>query len=1165
MSQDKEENAAAEDINFFGATGDACSDDYVTIEEENFWGEDEPSLFGYQGPIYEGEEERDSAYNYDRAFNNKSTSWYGRTAFNYSKVADYSPSSMFRRSFYRPLYGSTGADNEARNKAVRALRSLTRNANTIVEKSQHEYSVYFSDGTKVNGIGDDISEDKKHIIYVSPDDLLATETIEAEDCVVDALTGFVLLRVQIEQDTSAELRAMMCDSSMRATIAKIVNDVVLGAYKGLEGSGKEKDIHDIVSTQVNNYLAGVLCRTMMMRRGRKNVVKNWGGFAPYFIRHAKKFSEMHDELEKHDNALDMVINAIAYNTLVDENKIELGAEIDAIVSSHFTEEVNTENVFNNSLEVVKQVAALSTTNPAKLTELICEAIAAVTKDVAAKENNDKAELDMLKDAGAALYAVEYAETASNEQLADLELALNDVDLTAKAIASLESAAQAVGQQAHALQENATSTIKQTYDAMSAACGAINSRRVMQETLAKEPDAPVGKTIAENVEKLAALQSQMHEDARKNPNADAAAYAEKAGELLKQFAAELKEHAKKLLPEAKAAANEVIGAFAEALGARSDTHAELFAPTENAAQKIETAEEYASCPNHEAITKLIKELAAAVNRAIPETKELRDRYAARAQEICKDIEKTRSGNGVDKQIRAALRNMVQHKQTAWELSAGSRACAAVASDYNPGSTVSPLSSLISQGAVQDRQSQSNLPENMPAEERAETVAADAQKSIQESAVQAQRQAQSYRAGKQDPDRVNTIASMLLEALEQMAGTSNLSEEEKHEYARKELENTAEDCRWMQLKLDNDNKYAGTIGHGRAVSAGHNLSEKLEKCLDETPIDRELFGDTVRTTTKVLDAAELNTSNKEAENTQEEDYICYINRGNSATATPAVKDSKENQRSSYAEDAATIVKRIRKRYKQFILRIRDALNFQANKRTIEEYGMRSGDLDEGGLYKLGHDAEHIWAQKTTARLPDVAVAILIDQSGSMSGRNIERARDTGIILADALRQIAGVRFYVYGHTANQNGAADLSFFTHYTPTDGDNLTRMGAIRAHSNNYDGYAVKEAAKRLSVDPAKRKYLFVIADGLPAGYGYHGSEATKHVQSVCRYVRDRLKINLYAFGVGLDRSGEEDMFNKQYGAKNTIFVNELTRCLPKIVTFLQNTLRKEKRTVAID
>jgi len=267
--------------------------------------------------------------------------------------------------------------------------------------------------------------------------------------------------------------------------------------------------------------------------------------------------------------------------------------------------------------------------------------------------------------------------------------------------------------------------------------------------------------------------------------------------------------------------------------------------------------------------------------------------------------------------------------------------------------------------------------------------------------------------------------------------------------------------------------------------------------------------------------------------------------------------------------TMARDIVAKSRQAIGKIRDALEFQNGRRTGEVYGTRSGDLDEGGLHKLGYDCEHIWSQQTITKLPDVAVGILVDQSGSMSSASkIIHAREICIVLAEAVKQIPGVHLHIYGHTANRSGRIDVSLYTHYSSTAdhaarGADLSGLGAIVAQSNNYDGYAIKEAAKLLNMDPAKRKYLFVISDGLPHGEGYGGDPAEKHVTSVCAFVRERLRIGLYAFAVGAHR-GEMGNFEQQYGKANTVFVSHVAACLPKIVRFLRKALQREKKLVDV-
>jgi len=349
------------------------------------------------------------------------------------------------------------------------------------------------------------------------------------------------------------------------------------------------------------------------------------------------------------------------------------------------------------------------------------------------------------------------------------------------------------------------------------------------------------------------------------------------------------------------------------------------------------------------------------------------------------------------------------------------------------------------------------------------------------------------------------------------------------------------------------------------AGKEIGQKICKILplfDElNSTDNELFGQVVGVKTKIL-ADSTKQVNDEARNDPEEEFVAYLSHSE-AKPVVHVERPKVNMRARKEVDEA------RKRMRNVITRIHEALQFHNTKRTGDIYGVSSGDLDEGGLHKLCYDCEHIWSQKTIAQIPDVAVGILVDQSGSMcGGTKIFEAREMCIALAEAIKKIPGIHLHIYGHTANSKNMSDLTLFEHYSSTSDTgtataDLSRLGTIDAMSNNYDGYAIKETAKLLSRDPAKRKFLFVIADGLPHGEGYQGRDAEKHVTSVCKFVRERLKIATYAFAVGVHGT-YRDKFVSQYGRDNVMFLTNVQACLPQITRFLRNTIQKEKTLVEI-
>jgi hypothetical protein len=419
---------------------------------------------------------------------------------------------------------------------------------------------------------------------------------------------------------------------------------------------------------------------------------------------------------------------------------------------------------------------------------------------------------------------------------------------------------------------------------------------------------------------------------------------------------------------------------------------------------------------------------------------------------------------------------------------------------------------------------------------------------------------------------TIHSEILEQINKLfekadgsvpSACEDIDNKELREKIEKLAENMGLDCGDELLQMTR--AMNNTMPKSTLDAAGAEIGKKIRALMplfDEiNSTDNQLFGEMIAVKTNILGDSTKQV-NDEARNDPEEEYVAYLSH---SEAKPVVHVQKPRITAHAKQEAQAS----RTRQRNIISRIREALQFHNSKRTGEIYGVRSGDLDEGGLHKLGYDCEHIWSQKTVAQIPDVAVGILVDQSGSMcGGTKIYEAREMCIALAEAIKKIPGIHLHIYGHTANTRGGSDLTLFEHYssvsdTATASADLSSLGTIEAMSNNYDGYAIKETAKLLNKDPAKRKYLFVIADGLPHGDGYCGHEAEKHVTSVCQFVRERLKIATYAFAVGVPNS-HRTKFVSQYGKDNVMFLTGVSACLPQITRFLRNTIQKEKTLVEI-
>jgi hypothetical protein len=135
-----------------------------------------------------------------------------------------------------------------------------------------------------------LTEDKQRIVFVSLDEPLASDSTEAEDAVVDALTGFVLLRCKSRRTSSPKrFGVLMRPACTRPRSERPKRFVNKDSLKGIDPAAFGRETAD-------DYLAGLLAKSMLTRLARRNVVSNWGGFAPYFIRHARSCAAVRENL-----------------------------------------------------------------------------------------------------------------------------------------------------------------------------------------------------------------------------------------------------------------------------------------------------------------------------------------------------------------------------------------------------------------------------------------------------------------------------------------------------------------------------------------------------------------------------------------------------------------------------------------------------------------------------------------------------------------------------------------------------------------------------------------------------------------------------------------------------------------------------------------------------
>jgi cobalamin biosynthesis protein CobT len=207
---------------------------------------------------------------------------------------------------------------------------------------------------------------------------------------------------------------------------------------------------------------------------------------------------------------------------------------------------------------------------------------------------------------------------------------------------------------------------------------------------------------------------------------------------------------------------------------------------------------------------------------------------------------------------------------------------------------------------------------------------------------------------------------------------------------------------------------------------------------------------------------------------------------------------------------------------------------------ESGKEDGRLDSRRLALAARGHTNVFKARDEVPEIDTAVEVLIDLSGSMSGKKAHLAMQSAILVCEALDG-TGVAFEVTGfnnttgwtqgreralysaHGAGQKFSRtepiDMYIFKHFDETLREGRRAMGNISRSvaGNNSDSECVELAYNRLAVRPEKRHVMLVLSDGYPAvGTDYEG-HLENHLRQVIANISAKHNTQLVGLGINSD------------------------------------------------
>lgn len=203
---------------------------------------------------------------------------------------------------------------------------------------------------------------------------------------------------------------------------------------------------------------------------------------------------------------------------------------------------------------------------------------------------------------------------------------------------------------------------------------------------------------------------------------------------------------------------------------------------------------------------------------------------------------------------------------------------------------------------------------------------------------------------------------------------------------------------------------------------------------------------------------------------------------------------------------------------------------NRRGGKQTGLIMGRrLDAHALCR--NDGKVFYKNSLPNEIPELAVGLLLDESGSMcSCDRSSYARASAIILYDFCQSL-DIPVMVYGHSTGYSDvghAVELYSYAEFSGFDHDDKYRMMDIGARGSNRDGAALRYVAEQLSRRPEAVKILILVSDGQPADSGYGGSAAEEDLRGI-KQEYQRKGILFVAAAIGDDKQNIERIYGDSF------------------------------------
>lgn len=290
-------------------------------------------------------------------------------------------------------------------------------------------------------------------------------------------------------------------------------------------------------------------------------------------------------------------------------------------------------------------------------------------------------------------------------------------------------------------------------------------------------------------------------------------------------------------------------------------------------------------------------------------------------------------------------------------------------------------------------------------------------------------------------------------------------------------------------------------------------------------------------KSLKATEGGQNNNNAMCTKRNNESAYINgdsdkdsgNGPGGSGNPTYIKKTNGNRENYERSLRNV--------KRYIPSMTRALTCKTEERDYELRGEKTGKLDTYRLVALKTGNTNIFTKQGSITCDSACICILIDESGSMSENKVKAARDTAVLINEAVKHISNLELFVYGYTSWQ-----LNIFHERKNSD---KFAIGSNTAIGGTPTGDAMRIVGKRIRKMTGNDCLMLVLTDG-----------CSDNKEKVIEQDQRLRKVGIVPVGIGI--AGSHSV-RREF--KDSIVIDDLATLAPQLGKIVKKRLLKSLRS----